>query len=250
MFNFKDPAVISYELDLTAEEMDNIGEVNFAEKNFFMSLQPVIDDEKVEEVPAEVGHLSAWLYIGEEEESHKLELKNCTEVISKERQEHWGKEAKYAKCIDPEDWTISAYFDGTYVSERLEVWFGFELCNVWIEGNNCLDDDELQQWFYEHTLSFWQFYPSYSIDWESKHDYWSENLAYIYTDVFMLWEQRLRKSVLRSYEATFEDEWYPILPAKVKEYTTVSESTLLASTGVSNMRDSYYFHPCYLDSKK
>ena len=38
MFNFKDPAVISYELDLTAEEMDNIGEVNFAEKNFFMSL--------------------------------------------------------------------------------------------------------------------------------------------------------------------------------------------------------------------
>ena len=64
MFNFKDPAVISYELDLTIEEQENIGSVNFANRNFFMSLYPKIDGVYVEEIPPEVGSIRAWLYVG------------------------------------------------------------------------------------------------------------------------------------------------------------------------------------------
>ena len=59
MINMKDPKVTSYELDLTEEEKMKNGAVNFADKNFFLSIYPVINGEYVKEVPPEVGHFFA-----------------------------------------------------------------------------------------------------------------------------------------------------------------------------------------------
>ena len=105
-----------------------------------------------------------------------------------EDRHYWGEEASFAKCIDPVDATINTYLDGTYFEEKLELWFGFELCYNWIETNNCLDDDELVLWFNEHDIGFEQFYPRYSINWESKYDYLTEELGYFNSDVFSLEE--------------------------------------------------------------
>ena len=86
----------------------------------------------------------------------------------------------------------------------------------------------MEKWFQENTLKFESFYPKYSIDWESKADYWSENLGYFDSDFFTLGKGVIRKSALRTHEAKFEDEWFPIVPATVEEYMTIAESTLLS----------------------
>ena len=134
MINMKDPNVTSYELDLTEEEREKTGAVNFADKNFFLSIYPLINEKYVKDVPPEVGFFYADVDIGEiwkdgewVSETEHLEIKDCHEVIPKERQE-WGEEGAYSKCVDPKEWTITAALDGTSVGERQVVYIGFALC--------------------------------------------------------------------------------------------------------------------------
>ena len=108
MINLKDPTVTSYELDLTEEEKEKNGAVNFSDKNFFLSIYPLIDGEYVKEVPSEVGHFYATVFVGEiwDEDNqtwgtideYDLEFKDCREVIPKERH-HWGNEGNHSLSV-------------------------------------------------------------------------------------------------------------------------------------------------------
>ena len=207
-------------------------------------------------MPPEVGHFYAEVESGEvwkdgawTHDYSYHELKDCHDVIPEERRD-WSEEGTFSKCFDPKEWNLRSNLDGTSNGERLVVFIVFGLCDIEVESNNCLDDDELIEWFDKNSLKFEQFYPKYSIDWESKADYQTETLGYFDSDFFTLGKGTVRKSALRFHEAKFYEEWYPIVPATVEEYMTIAESTLLSSEPYSNIRDSYFSHHCFLDTKK
>ena len=168
MVLMEEPEVQNYTVPLTKQEIDETGDVNLAEEDFYVVIYHNINGMQ-KEIPPEVGRFYAFSeeagFVDHVWTATKkpLEVKGCQDIIPAEHFEQNKKKGlllDFLKFVDPADWNLNVFNDPIMGDSMFtkKVKFGFITCNAeesnlnWLpkqsfdQNVTCLSDQELLDW--------------------------------------------------------------------------------------------------------
>ena len=220
-----DPTITQYAKPITMQNREDIGDVNFANygpHGYVVAIDTKLigsyKGKKYHELPPEIGRIAAFeaqtgTQAGTNTET-EIQFAPCRDMIPESTLARSGKGFNQGitdgtiQCVNPEDVSVNIYSDGLGQGKQFFK-FKFVACSSEAQhGVTCYTDAELKDFLKHVFVKFLSYQTKTKVAFEEKDNYFFPIIKKAGMDRLKHGEQFLRKSTLRIFETTMNDNIY------------------------------------------